>query len=314
MKFYFDNSGSAAFGVVILVKRWAFLLVIIAAIFWGIIGLFVQGLYDYGFTPLEVVTIRVVYAAIILVSYTAIKNRSQLIIRFADWKYFIGTGIFSIVFFNWCLFTAIQETSLSIAVILLYTGPAFVSILSRIFFKELLTKPKTFSLLLAFVGCCFVIGVFPTFNQSISFYGGLVGLGAGFGYALYSIFGKIALNKMGPLTVATYTFVFASAAMFPTSGIWRHGSELVNPNVLFLGIGLGLFPTALAFILYTSALKHIESSKASITTTIEPVVATMVGVFIFGDILSQWQITGVIFVLASVIIVQMNIKRPQTKN
>lgn len=287
-------------------KKLAFLFVIIAAILWGIIGLFVDGLYQHGFSPLEVVTIRVTIAAIILVIYTSIKDRTQLKIHFKDWKYFIGTGILSIVFFNWCFFTAIQETSLSVAAILLYTGPAFVTILSRFIFKELFTKLKITSLVMAFAGCGLVIGIFPTFNQSISLYGGLVGLGAGFGYALYSIFGKLALRQVGPLGVATYTFVFASLTMIPVSGIWQHSAELIDPNVLLLGVGLGLFPTALAFILYTTGLRFIETSKASITTTIEPVVATLVGVFIFGDILSGWQIVGVLFVLASVMIVQMN--------
>jgi drug/metabolite transporter (DMT)-like permease len=294
-----------------MTSRLAYCAVIMAAILWGIIGLFVDSLYHYGFTALQVVTIRVVFAALILIIYTAFKDSSQLKIHLHDWKYFIGTGIFSIVFFNWCFFTAIQETSLSIAAILLYTGPAFVTLLSRIFFKELLTKSKIFSLILAIVGCSLVIGIFPKFQQSITLYGGIIGLGAGFGYALYSIFGKLALQKLGPLTVATYTFIFASVAMIPTSGLLQELTVLGNSEVLMLGIGLGLFPTALAFIFYTFGLKLIESSKASITTTIEPVVATMLGVFIFGDVLTAWQVLGVSFVLLSVLIVQINFKKKQ---
>jgi drug/metabolite transporter (DMT)-like permease len=291
-----------------MIEKWPYLAVVTAAFLWGIIGLFVQGLYDYDFTALQVVTIRVTTAAIILTVCTFFQNRSLLKIRLKDSAYFIGTGILSIVFFNWCFFTAMKETSLSVAAILLYTGPAFVTILSRIFFKELFTKQKTIALLLALFGCGFVIGTFPSLDQSISFYGGVVGLGAGFGYALYSIFGKLALRHYHPITVATYTFVFASVSMIPFSGLWDSWSVLQNLNVLALGFGLGLFPTVLAFILYTYGLKHIESSKASITTTIEPVVATFIGVLIFGDILLPWQIIGVILVLFSVITVQLSRK------
>ncbi|WP_340137875.1 EamA family transporter [Priestia endophytica] len=48
--------------------------------------------------------------------------------------------IFSIVHFNWCLFSVIEQTSISIASILLYTTPAFVTIFSRVLFKESLMK------------------------------------------------------------------------------------------------------------------------------------------------------------------------------
>jgi drug/metabolite transporter (DMT)-like permease len=129
------------------------------------------------------------------------KNRKALKIKASDSKYFIGTGIFSIVLFNWCLFHAIQETSISIASILLYTAPAFVTIFSRIFFKESLTPRKVLALVTTFIGCSFVIGILPNTNGSISLYGFILGLGSGLFYALYSIFGKFALEKYDSLTV-----------------------------------------------------------------------------------------------------------------
>lgn len=80
----------------------AYLFIIAAAFLWGIIGLFVQKLYEFGFTPFEIVTIRVVSAALILFIFVLMKDRSLLKIRWLDTKNFVGTGICSIVFFNWC--------------------------------------------------------------------------------------------------------------------------------------------------------------------------------------------------------------------
>lgn len=290
-------------------KKWAYVFIAISASLWGIISIFVQSLYAYGFTPLQVVAIRVITSACMLTLYVGLTNRSLFKINTCDGKYFVGTGICSIVFFNWCYFTAIQETTISIASILLYTGPAFVTILSRIIFKEWLTGKKMIALVVTFVGCSFVIGILPTMEDSISLYGLIVGLGSGFGYALYSIFGKFALQKYHALTVTTYTFIFASVGIIPISQLWNSWSLFLNLKVWGYSVGLGLFPTVLAFLLYTFGLSYVESSRASITATIEPIVATLVGTLLFSEVLTMWQLFGIFLVIIAVVIVQ----EPQKK-
>lgn len=282
----------------------AYLLIVIAAFLWGIIGLFVQKLYELGFTAFEIVTIRVVSAALILFLFVGVKDRSLLKISWLDTKYFVGTGICSIVFFNWCFFTAIRETSLSVAAILLYTGPAFVTIISWFIFKERMSIRKMIALGTTFFGCTLVVGLFPASETSISFYGLLIGLGSGLGYALYSIFGKFALEKYQSLTITTYTFIVASVFMLFFTDIEHLQRAFLTPDIVVYSLGLGFFPTALAYILYTIGLSKVESSRASITTTLEPVVASLMGVLLYGDVLSLWQVTGIIFVLLAVVIVQ----------
>lgn len=49
--------------------KTAYLLAILGAACWGLIGLFVQNLYEYGFTPWEVVAIRSIFAAVLLLAY-----------------------------------------------------------------------------------------------------------------------------------------------------------------------------------------------------------------------------------------------------
>lgn len=290
-------------------NRLAYIYVLLGAALWGIIGLFIDELSEAGFTALQIVTLRVVSAAVMLVCFLAIKNPKLLKIDIRDSFSFIGTGIFSIVFFNWCYFTAIEEVSLSVAVILLYTGPAFVAILSRIFFKEPMTNRKVGALLLTLLGCALVIKVIPLSDQRISWFGILVGLGSGFGYALYSIFGKHALKKYESLTVITYTFIFASAVLLPVSGITIEAEQLASTHIWLQVLGLGFFPTALAYMFYTTGLSMIESSRASITATIEPVVATLLGVFIFNELLTLYQIVGILLVLTAVVLIQLKKRR-----
>src|SRR5690625_17477 len=121
----------------------AFILIIIGAALWGTIGFYVKNLYSYGFTPMEVVTLRVSTASIILFVYLASKAPTHLKLeKFGDIKYFIGTGIGSIIFFNYCMFKTIELATIPISAALLYTAPAFVILLSYILFREALTKHK----------------------------------------------------------------------------------------------------------------------------------------------------------------------------
>ncbi|MFC0561898.1 DMT family transporter [Halalkalibacter alkalisediminis] len=260
--------------------KTAYILAIVGAACWGLIGLFVQNLYVYGFTAWDVVAIRSIFAAVILLIYMALLNRSELRINWKHIPFFIGSGIISIVFFNWCFFTVMEQANLSLAVVLLYTGPLFVTILSRIFFKELLTVRKVIAIIITLFGCAFVVGFFPSINTVITASTLLVGIGSGFFYALYSIFAKVSSRYYGALTITGYTYFCAALFMITTNPFVSKLDLLLNWSVFLNSIGLALIPTILAFLLYTKGLSYIESSRASILSTIEPVVAICVG-FLF---------------------------------
>jgi drug/metabolite transporter, DME family len=279
------------------------LLISSSAALWGIIAIFVRKLSDLGFSPMEIVTVRVVTAAVLLGILGMSKYSSQMNIKPLDIRLFIGTGICSIVLFNWCYFSAINQMSLSIAVILLYTAPVFVTALSFFLLKEKMDKVKVLSVLGTIIGCVLVVGVNFNAATSISFLGILTGLGAGFGYALYTIFGKFALKKYQPFTVTFYTFVIASFTLLPLTGLWKKGHLLLNSEVLIYGIGLGLFPTVMAYLFYTKGLEKIDSSKAAIIATVEPVVATILSVFLYREEFGVTQGIGTLFILMSVLLI-----------
>jgi drug/metabolite transporter (DMT)-like permease len=286
------------------VKTWAYGLIALAAGLWGIISIFVKGLVANGFTPLEIVTVRMTLSAVLLTGYLAATNPAGLKIRLADSRYFIGTGILSVVFFNWCLFVAIKSTSVSIATILMYTAPAFVMILSAILFKERLTPVKIFSLLLTFAGCMLVTGVLQGSGQRASTLGILAGLGAGLGYALYSIFGKYALEKYDPMTIPVYTFMFAAIGLIPMTDYKGILHSFSNIEVIFYAAGLSLFSTVLPFTFYTKGLSKLESGRASLIATLEPVVASIVGFTVFKESVTFSKIIGIILVIAAQAIIR----------
>lgn len=274
--------------------------VVAAGICWGIIGLFTRQLSAYGLSPLQITFGRALVTAIAMAGVALFRQPRSLAIAPRDIWMFLGTGLGSIVFFNICYFTAIELTTLSVAAILLYTAPSIVMVFSIFLFHERFTRRKGFCLVLAFVGCVLVSGLGMGYVEAA---GILAGLGSGFGYALYSIFGRYALAKYEPLTVTAWTFIIASSGLLP----FCHFGMILSlaaavPYTGLLFALLGLMSTALPFGLYTMGLKHMEAGRASILASVEPLTSTVVGIAIFHEALTLTGAAGMACILGAVIL------------
>jgi len=266
---------------------------------WGLIGLFVKPLLAVGFSPLQVAALRVTIGALLLGLFLLMQDRSLLAIRLRDVPILAGTGIAGIAFFNWCYFSSISSGPISVATALLYTSPVFVNFFAWLFLHERLTAGKIGNIVLNGLGCLFVTGVLPATEAHVSPFNLATGLGAGVGYALYSLLSKRALLRLEPVTVTLYSFLFAGLFLAPISGLSPPFGFGFDDRAWLYLLGLGLFPTALAFLAYARGLKRMETGRASIMATIEPVVAVIVGAGAFGERLSFWQLAGIALILAS---------------
>lgn len=288
-------------------KNKALVAVLAAGTFWGTMGFFARSLYAAGFGPLEVAQTRITTGLILVGLYILIFNRSQFKVKLKDIWCFLGTGIVSLLLFSTCYFSALNYTSLAVAAILLYTAPFFVMLMSLWLFKEKMNGKKVFALLLAFTGCVLVSGVGG--DESFSWIGILLGLGSGFFYALYSIFGRYAINRgYGAWTMTFYTFLFCSIGCaflcdWPVIG----SAFQTDSSVAWWVLGLGFVTAFLPYVLYSTGLEHMESSKASILASVEPVVSALFGVFVFHETMSLWGILGIAMVLGAIVV--LNVKK-----
>ena len=167
--------------------------VIAAGCLWGLMGLFTRTLAACGVDATGAIVLRCGIAALLFGATILVRDPKQFRIRLRDFWCFFGTGICSLLFFTYCYFQAITIMDLSTAAVLLYTAPSIVMVLSLLLFHERITAQKLVALVLAFAGCCLVSLVGG--EHKLSAAGILYGLGAGFGYALYSIFARYALDR-----------------------------------------------------------------------------------------------------------------------
>ena len=278
-------------------------LIILAGCFWGSMGIFVRKLGTYGFSAIQIVSIRITLAALIFSLVLLVKDRRGFKISPKDIPLFLGLGFGSILFFTICYFTAITMMPLSTAAILLYTSPVWIMLMSIFFFHEKLDRRKLIALGLAFAGCVLVSGIS---GEGMTVIGLLIGLGSGIGYGLYSILGKVALRKYSSYTVTTYTFIFAAVGSWiisrPADMMGKFSSASDLGFLIFFCFLTALITAVIPFLSYTLGLESVEASKAGIIATIEPMVATLIGILVFAEKLTIMSGAGILLILASVVI------------
>lgn len=275
------------------------ILTILAGVLWGVISIFVRNLTAAGLSSLQIMLFRAVLSGAMLFVFLLIKDRSLLKIKLRDVWMFLGTGVVSLTFFSLCYFKTILEVGTSIAVILLYTSPIFILIISAVLFKEKITAVKLIALVLTFAGCILVSGIAG--GGHISAKGFLIGLCAGLGYALYSIFSRFALKKYDSLTVTFYTFVFSGLSLIPFVHVEQLPS-LMTPSVWLFAVGIAFLCTVLPYIFYTYGLSGLETGKAAILVTVEPLVGTLIGFLLWGEPVSAVKLIGILFIFVSVVL------------
>jgi drug/metabolite transporter (DMT)-like permease len=281
----------------------AYASILAAAFLWGIIGLWNRRLSAGGLSPFSIVAVRNLGGMALLLAIFAVRDPRVFHVKREHLKYFFGTGVLSVVLFTCCYFTCQQLCSLAVASVLLYTAPSFVVVLAAVLWREPVTRRKLLALALTLVGCACVCGVFSG-NLTVTPLGILLGLGSGFFYALYSVFGRYALAHYDSMTVTVWTFLFAG----PASLVLLRPQELTMafqaPSTWLLALGLVVCSTVAPYLLYTRGLAQVEPGRASILASMEPVVASLAGVLVFGEPLGLLTMIGICLVLAGVIILR----------
>lgn len=219
-------------------------------------------------------------------------------------------GVLTKGIFKLALDTSMILVGIATSTILMYLAPVWTAIMAVVFFKEKLRNYQVFALLLNVLGCALVVtgGRFTEIN--ISGLGLTLGLAAGFLYGLSTILGKIGISEDDSATMAFYMLVFSSIAIAVFAKPWEHLELFANNSFLLWAIMGGGLSGAVANILFLTGLsKGIDASKATIVASVEVIVATLAGVVLLGEQINQVGYFGVIVMLGSIILINLNIPK-----
>jgi len=281
-------------------KKTAFIYVILAGMLWGTSGVFFNLLEPYGFSSLQMTTMRAVISAACMVVYLAIKDRKLLKPKGSELILFLCSGV-SIFITASCYFLSIDASSVTTAVILMYTAPVFVMTFSCMFLGERFTLAKGVSVLFVIVGCALVSGVVG--GMVISLKGVIFGLISGIAYAAYSIFTKISsMRGANSLTGSLYSFsIMSIIAVFASDTVGIVRTAAASPFTIILIVGIGVCTCFLPYVFYNLALKALPAGTVSAMVIIEPVAASVFSVFM-GERLGVPAMVGIVLVLGAVVV------------
>lgn len=289
-------------------EKMSTLLVLSAAVMWGCIGLFVRHLDAFGFDAMQITAVKCLVNSALMLLFILLTDRKKLRIYQKDMGWFFANAICSIYIFNTAYNAAITMISLSAAVVLLYTAPAFVMLISVMFFHERFTKHKALCLVLCVGGSALVSGLAT--GMKLHLLGISLGLISGIGYACYSIFSGVIVKRYHPFTNVFYAFLIAGLAAAFSCNMKEAIQILISSKeAMFWMVSNSILTSFLPYILYTTALLYINPSKAAILASLEPVVATLVGVFAYNEMITLSGGLGILMVFAALVLSSL----PETK-
>lgn len=287
-------------------KKRALLYIVIAGILWGTSGIFFNMLEPLGFSPVQMTAMRGSVSAIVMSLYVLIFKRKCFRVRIGEFLAFACSGL-SVFFTATCYYAAIDASSVSTAVVLMYTAPVFVMIYSVMFLGEKLNPEKAVSVIMMISGCALVSGIIG--GMKFSFYGILLGLASGVAYSAYNIFTKIQMiNKSDSMSATLYCFIVmgAVATVFCKPGNMLSIAAKNPMPAIPLMIGIGVLTCVLPYFFYTMALRDIPAGTATALGIIEPMSATIFSVVFFNEKLGVASLCGIILILVAVVMLSRN--------
>jgi drug/metabolite transporter, DME family len=289
--------------------------VLAAASIWGTLGIFAKILYSEGVSFETLVAFRasVGWAAVVLF-VLATGGAKSLRVSGRDLSFLVPLGLVGIGLFYLLYFYTVRESTVGTAAILLYSSPAFVVVLARLFLKEALNAAKVLALFLTTCGIFLVAGAYDPANLEVVPTVLLTGLLSGLTYGLYSIFGRPVAGRLGPSVILSYALFFGAVllvvAALPTLDTLA-GLSLGSYAILLM---LAVVHTTLAFALYTFGLGRLGAGRAAIVATVEPVMAGALGTALLGEDLTVPKVVGAVLVISGAVLAQVRFRKARFRS
>lgn len=276
---------------------------------WASSGTASKALFISGVKPLQLVQIRVTLAAAILALILGLFAKRLLKIRLVDCAYFCFLGGVLLALVQGSYLYTISKMPVAAAILIQYTSPVMVAVYSICFWGERLTFAKVAALSLSLLGCYLVVGGYSLELLTMNRVGTFTGLASAVLFAAYSLFGERRMHRYPPWTVVFYAFVFAAVTwniLQEPFHFMKAGYSQVQWGYI---IYIALVGTLLPFGLFFEGVNRIRSTRATITSTAEPICAGFMAYIFLGEALEPLQILGGVLVIAAIILLQLQKER-----
>jgi drug/metabolite transporter (DMT)-like permease len=273
------------------------LLVFISAFGFGLMPIFALYAYRSGINVPTLLFLRFGIAAICLFAYISARRTRWVIPRGEMVSlFFLGGVLYTLQ--STFYFSAVRYIPASLAALILYLYPVIVALLAVLLENETLSWKSMSPALLSLIGIVIVLGV-PV--ERPDWFGVLLAFGAALVYSVYIIIGRRVVARIPALVTTAFISVFAAVSFLVYGGITQSLNFDFPVETWVLVLGIVLFSTILAMATFFAGMDIIGSTRASILSTIEPVITIGFSVLLLDEKISWGQGAGALLVLTGTI-------------
>ncbi len=297
-------------GDVLNKKGLGFGMAMVSAIFWGTNGTFCALLSKFGLSSVDVAILGPTFQFIIFFVLLLSTNRAGFKLRWQVMLILMFDGLVLANCFNIAFVKSVSYFPVGIVSTLTFCNVFVIMVLSRIFFKNPITKQKVFAAVVSAVGVSLVLNVFGQ-GFNLSYTGLMFILTAMLAWSILVMIEKYLLETgVNGNAIFMYTNLFAVISLSFSSPPWKLMQDITTVSTQTQGlallaiIGFGLIPQFGCYLLYVHGLKHIEPSYLQVAYSLDPVTASILGLLVFGQTMKLSQVLGVALIIIVVAYVQ----------
>lgn len=281
------------------------LIVIAATTCWATSGIFIKLIIrDTELTAVGLAFWRDLTTSVFLLVGILIVKPKLLIVKVKDLPWLIGMGSISIGIFHVFWNKAVVMIGASLATVVQCNAPIFVTIMAWFIFGERITPRKIIAVILAAAGTILVSGISSAGEWKIDPLGLMIALASAITYGSLSLFGKKLRGEYSAWTIMFYIFSIGTLVLYLVQ-LGQPDPWPSTPSFLPRFISFVLISTITGFTLFTTSLKFLPASVASITATSEIFFASILAYIFLQERMDLWQFLGSALIIAGVVLVSL---------
>jgi drug/metabolite transporter (DMT)-like permease len=278
-----------------------------AALLFSCKPIIIKWAYSYGIDALSLMLLRMILALpVYLLIGTIIIRKRNIKLPAKHWLSAAFVGLFGYYLATLLDLKGLELANAQLERIILYAYPTLVVVLGAIIFKHKVTKQQIGALVLCYAGiiCIFLQDLSLQGKQVIE--GSLLILLSALSYAIYMLFSKKHIDRLGSLLFTCISMTSATFATIIHTSIALSYGEL-NPNEWVLSNELMAIVLLLTFaativpsFMISEAVSRIGAANAALTGTVGPIMTSIMAVALLGEIFTLYHGIGMVLVILGV--------------
>jgi drug/metabolite transporter (DMT)-like permease len=286
-----------------------YVLVALAAVSWGAQSVVVKQVLAAGLDTRALVSARTWLGAACFLAGPALLAPHLLRIGWSEAARLAVLGILGMALSSYTYYRTLVLIPVAAAALLLYVAPIFVLLADVLLRGQKPARRDVAAAVVTLAGAALVVRAYEPAALHVSGLGVALGLFNALAFAFYNLWAKTLPASLTPWTVLAYSFVAGALFWLPLA---PPSQLLLTPHAPAVWLRLGVvlvFGTVVPFSLYLAGLTRISAAHASLTCTIEPVVAGLMAYAVLGETLAALQLAGGALVLGGIALLRRD-RRP----